>query len=615
MAEQKVIHYQTLEEADATIAMVARSMNYCPILSSDSDFFIYPSTMPVSLKSLKFSLKQTKSSEKDGPKGDKVWALEGEYVSLMNICRKEFNLQTPHMLAMAAIVIGNDSIAKGAFPQFRRHDTLKARIEHVFKWAAKQTTLEAALESLLQNVPNEGNKKLLEASIRTNLQMYRGEFCDPLIWRRLEANADVITCMKKATIENEKLLKLVEKMKITTSKTNEMKKSGPQPTKSRDTPGELAAVLATHNGQLRQIKPPRSYLPEWYKEKHVDCVLQTYLLNIVENQVVFLTPQVEMFGSPGSHNFSIPIIQVTAGILLGSTGPDPMITFESQENGKPTRFNMKPILELDGFGPVPLLKVKGEQDCNSGSDDFAITLSHETRLKLILSTLCINDAKDLKLSFYDGWPASYRIWIATLAYFLKMKLYISEDRRDPLSSLPIIISIFLCIIKNLIISPGKLTVSSSNKCLAAVNALLQATQADPAKLKKIREFYQRFEDHTLDVTTGKAPKAKAKKLSYDIFIPYTLSQYLCIVYHTEMLNNLMGNPLKSPKVRYTVNNFFIYNLSRYISEKLDASEGAIFNNVVATIVGVQEIYDVLFELITVCFQVGDLVRDVTTTTR
>ncbi|CAL8115512.1 unnamed protein product [Orchesella dallaii] len=65
-----------------------------------------------------------------------------------------------------------------------------------------------------------------------------------------------------------------------------------------------------------EAKICNSLLPSWFLEAHTTCELQNYLLNLYKNHLVIFTPQVEWFEDDSCHELSVPIISVTAGILL-----------------------------------------------------------------------------------------------------------------------------------------------------------------------------------------------------------------------------------------------------------------------------------------------------------
>lgn len=555
-----MVHYQSIGEADPTIAFVAKLLKNCPILSCDSDFYIYISAKVIPLGSLKFA--KATPSRKNKPAGEnyvqeKIWTLQGERVSLPKLCNQEFKLSNPKLLPLAAVILGNDTVEKSFSTQFLParavgKGSLKMNISMVLKWLAEQRSVDTAIRAITESVPSNQQKRMVQLLL-ANIAIYEGESGETKIWERLKKDTDLSDCIDKEVEEKLNLTKI----------------------------NVLLRSLDIKNCESSE----NLNLPSWYQEEHISCHFQTYLLNIHKNHVVFLTPQIEMYESASSHHDSIPVIQVTAGILTGNSTID--IQLITHRKGKLFSEKINPVLELQKFGKLPLFE---DPQLGYAKEQFSQTLSHERRVDLLMATLNLHD-KD-KIGFVKAWPSSYRIWMATLAYYFKCKL--SSKKLEQCECLAVLASIFLCIIKNLLVnpcSPGK-TSCEDNPFETLLKTVYAAIYQDPAKLQKIRKFYQKFEDYS-NVTSKKFLK------NYGIRLAYSLSEYVGILFHTEMLNNLLGNPMKSPKVRYTLNNFFVYRLAQHIINIVEdnLNDNGVKLDLIADVTGIEEIRPLLREFL------------------
>lgn len=148
MTEKNIRHVQCLFEADNHIAAVARILN-CPVLSYDSDFYIY-GTLYIPFDTLDTYV--VKSSTKNCyVKRCKIYKVEN--------LLKSFKGLDQSMLPLAAILLGNDYVKRNTFKNFFRHLKLRGasrkkhnhrqcRIETTLAWLSKYTLNKAIIEIL-----------------------------------------------------------------------------------------------------------------------------------------------------------------------------------------------------------------------------------------------------------------------------------------------------------------------------------------------------------------------------------------------------------------------------------------------------------------------------------
>ncbi|CAL8077597.1 unnamed protein product [Orchesella dallaii] len=176
LAEQKIPCYQTMGEADCTIAYVAHLLGDCYILSSDSDFMVYINSKAILLKSLRFakaavgkSVLQKEENNALEVKADgsptKVWTLQAQFVSIHRLCDEEFQMRDRRLLPLAAVILGNDYIHAKAFKSFQalkangNSHTSSGRIESIMKWLGRKQSVQVGVDALTRLV-DESKKKI-----------------------------------------------------------------------------------------------------------------------------------------------------------------------------------------------------------------------------------------------------------------------------------------------------------------------------------------------------------------------------------------------------------------------------------------------------------------------
>ncbi|XP_026672688.1 protein asteroid-like, partial [Ceratina calcarata] len=158
MIKKNIRHAQCLFEADNEIAAVAKILN-CPVLSYDSDFYIYGSQY------IPFNTLDTCVVSHSRGKG---------YVKRCKIYKAEYLLNSfrglhESMLPLAAILLGNDYVERGTFTNFFRHMDIKkipgrkyreSMITATFTWLSKYT-LNTAITRILITLPEPSRRSML----------------------------------------------------------------------------------------------------------------------------------------------------------------------------------------------------------------------------------------------------------------------------------------------------------------------------------------------------------------------------------------------------------------------------------------------------------------------
>ncbi|KAF7392904.1 hypothetical protein HZH66_008737 [Vespula vulgaris] len=159
LKEMNIKYIQCLFEADNAIASVAKLLN-CPVLSSDSDFYIY-GTLYIPYYTLQNYIRKWRKYVIPC----KIYKVE----TFLNI----FSGLTESLLPLAAILLGNDYIQQYEFKNFYKNIKLpnigrinfnlqQCRIEGTLNWLSKHTLNEAII-LIMRTVPQENKKQTFRA--------------------------------------------------------------------------------------------------------------------------------------------------------------------------------------------------------------------------------------------------------------------------------------------------------------------------------------------------------------------------------------------------------------------------------------------------------------------
>ena len=161
MSKKGIKYVQTLFEADEHIASLSRILN-CPVLSFDSDFYIYD-VMYIPFNTFQPFLVKNQ----EGKRYVKQCTLYTVETLL-----KQFEGLDRSVLPLAAVLLGNDYIHRKIFKDFfrclrlpkatkRKYNEQQRRVEATFKWLSRHS-LNSAVTQILAKLPQESRKKILE---------------------------------------------------------------------------------------------------------------------------------------------------------------------------------------------------------------------------------------------------------------------------------------------------------------------------------------------------------------------------------------------------------------------------------------------------------------------
>ncbi|KAK7158108.1 hypothetical protein R3I93_009341 [Phoxinus phoxinus] len=247
----KVPLVQCLEEADWEIAALAKEWN-CPVLSNDSDFYIFNLRAGV----LPISHFQWKNVEVDRKTKKKF--IQAKHFTLGKFCAS-FKMNAD-LLPIFASISGNDYVKLQNIknPNWEKYSVPgmgNARIDGMLRWLSQFPGPKEAVSALLELTDNE----------------------------------------EKVTVQ-EALLMGIKEYKLIS--------------------GSLAQFFDSKVIPQSALTGPLQVLPKWTLKPLLEGRMSSSIIDVLVHQRVSLTPQVENFQLTCSNEISRPIRQVIYGLLL-----------------------------------------------------------------------------------------------------------------------------------------------------------------------------------------------------------------------------------------------------------------------------------------------------------
>ncbi|KAK2902715.1 hypothetical protein Q8A67_007428 [Cirrhinus molitorella] len=247
----KVPLVQCLEEADWEIAALAKEWN-CPVLSNDSDFYIFnldAGFLPIT----HFEWDKVKVDRRTNKK-----FIQAKHFTVRKFCAS-FNMSAD-LLPVFASILGNDyvklqNIRQLAWEEYSRPGTEHAQFDGLLNWLSQFPRPEAAVSDLLKQIDPDHRGKIQEA-------LFKG-------------------------IQEYKLIS-----------------------------GCLAQFFHSKMIPHTTSIGPLQVLPKWTLMLLLEGKISSSIIDTLLHQRVFLISQVEDFQLPCSSQTSRPIRQVIYGLLL-----------------------------------------------------------------------------------------------------------------------------------------------------------------------------------------------------------------------------------------------------------------------------------------------------------
>ncbi|XP_076674881.1 protein asteroid-like [Andrena cerasifolii] len=539
--EKNIRHVQCLFEADNAIAAVARILN-CPVLSYDSDFYIY-GTLYVPFDTLEKNIVKCPNGQ-GYMKCCKVYRVE----HLLN----SFRGLDQSMLPLAAVLLGNDYIDNGMFKNFFQHLNLRVvtgrrlnqqqcRIEATFIWLSKYT-LDKAIIGILCRLPKSKRQRILNI-IETNINVYTNASAQILV--PLGFSREYVARVTTHSVN--RVFKLDEDVNNLTYIEETCDRGDCETSEEED----------EEDSDIRNFKESECFnnalvnnLPEWFINDFLMARYPEYFMDLIMRCLYVCPVQVEDYCRPSSIVISLKIISVIYRLLKsGISDEADSMNYMIRNCNKIARYTLDDTDTILSY-KLPAL---------SNLREIPLTIRRE----ILNDTLEIADQQCI-----NEFPPEWMLYIACAKYWIKQQEP-NESRKCYMYA------VFVCMLFNIIdsrIGKHRLMHNFQTKYGHLIESVQQNRKAcnyNPSYSMTVEliEAYNGIDDDdcllaapffishfAMDGKLHRNPK------KFNRSIVHTFAEFQSCVIHTMHLNALLGYPYTQIKVANLFNGTLLYNL-------------------------------------------------------
>ncbi|KZC13329.1 PREDICTED: protein asteroid [Dufourea novaeangliae] len=400
MIEKKIRHVQCLFEADNDIAAVAKILN-CPVLSYDSDFYIY-GTLYIPFNTLDNPVQKRSTGEGCMRyKCCKIYRVEYLLDSFRGLHRC--------MLPLAAILLGNDYVQRGTFKNFfkylnlhrpgkKKYNHRSYHIDAIFTWLSNYT-LEKAVISILSRLRKPMRQRILNI-IETNINGYTNVFANMLVPLGFseEYAAQVITHSVHRTFN---FTEDIDNLTYIEETCNEGVYESSLEEEEED---EFEILNTMTESELVFTNAFVKNLPAWFVSEFQTGKFPGYFMDLLVRRLYICPVQVEYTSYPASTVVSLRIVRVI---------------FELLKSGTSDNRNTMQYMIRDTGGEL----VRRELESLDSKFSLALpTLSNLREISLVCRKKILNDTLGIAESLCtDDLPSEWILYIACTKYWTEQQ--------------------------------------------------------------------------------------------------------------------------------------------------------------------------------------------------
>lgn len=550
MNEKGIRYAQCVFEADNTIAAIARILN-CPVLSYDSDFYIYGS-LYIPFNTLEINVVPNPSG-RGYMKRCKIYHVD-------KLFRMYYGLNQS-LLFLAAILLGNDYVKQHTFRNFFRHlprmggkrynNEQQRRINIIFHWLRKRNLNEAVI-GILSKLQKQERKHVLN-TIETIINGYINA---PLsVLHTLGVPAEIFS---KANMQNvHKMYKFegdIYNLTYVEEKTNEKEVSDEEETEDKEIVNILKEKELVSNESLVDN------LPKWFINEFKQSRFPSYFIDLIIRKLYVCPTQIEDPLHDSSIVVSLKIISVIYGLLIsGFNGRKADMEYITRDDKKGMkRYKLEYIDNIFGCKLPSLLSLR--------------ELSIIIRKEILNSTLAVSNA-----SYINEIPSNWMLYIATMKYWI-------DQQQEPSKFICHIYALLFALLFNIIdynIGLYRILSKFHQRFNRAVDTIRHER-----KTKNYRPLYSidaTLVDAIREVNTDDCVLAAAffvsnfetdRKLysqpkKFNITIIHGFAEFQNCLRHIMNLNALLEYPYEQTKVATVFNGTLLYNLCSNFKKRDD----------------------------------------------
>lgn len=513
-------------EADDEIAALARHL-ICPVLSYDSDFFIY-NVLYIPFNTLETKPQVLVENE------TKVYALECKIFKIENLT-DHFGGLNKEMMPLLATLLGNDFVEKRVFNKFfsqlklpkskKKQNDQQRCIHGLLKWLQTET-IDSAIAKILGRLKKNKKDKVF-AIIKKSVSAYNTTECESLKYFDIT--------IKESAKQPE--LQMPEEFDEEDSNAESLTEE---------------ENVSEDNGDVEAADDESLSMPNWF----ADCVRQKRVpkcyINLYTHHLYFCSPQAEDYSDEDSCLCAVPLIRFAFDILTDFA--DENFTFVCRETNKNYR---RLQIGSEYSIPRPL-----EQPFTELCNDKLFSYFNEF-LKIKMPSLDLSDIELL--------PSTFQIFMISLLWWVQN------------CSVPIkhVHSLFICYIMLEVIDEKtgmfRGHYNFNNKYGKKLEELRKKPniKSDNTEMELfLNKNKVQYEDclvaagvllkhFEIDDSIRKKPK------TYDVKRMHSFAQFQNCLLHFNSLNILCFKPFICTRYSKCYNGTFVYNVALKLENQLE----------------------------------------------
>ncbi|XP_030035285.2 protein asteroid [Manduca sexta] len=552
-------------EADDEIAAMARHLN-CPVLSYDSDFFIY-NVLYIPFNTL--DLKPTLVEEN----GNKVFVLECKIYRVEQLT-KHFGGLKEEMLPLLATLLGNDYVEKRVFNKFfsqlkmpkskKKKNEQQRCIHGLFKWLQNET-LETAISKILGRLKKKQKARVLSI-MKKSIEGYYKKHCRSLEYFNIADNIaeetiefefpDIVSDNDQFAdeeIENEKDTDNVEKSNYEKEIDDvEGKDNETQMDKESDSETEEEALSDEENSKEDSDIEDQLILglPEWFAKGIRKNYIPHSYINLYTHCLHFCSPQAEDYQDKDSFFCTLPILRYAFDIMTDYSRENCIYVSREKDNAY-----RRILIDQEYSVPRPFDILF--QDLSE--DQLKSCFHHFIKEKMPLLDMCL----------IDLLPPNFQIFMVSLLWWV-------QKCDIPLGNVH---SLFISYIMLDVIDEKTGTFRGSyyfkNKYSKKIEEFKKnsSNESDDGELFLNKNKVQ-YEDCMIAASALLAhfeldDKIRKRPKSYDIRKIHSFAQFQCCLSQFNNLNQLCRKPFENTTYSKCYNGTFVYNIATKLENQID----------------------------------------------
>ncbi|KAK4880133.1 hypothetical protein RN001_008279 [Aquatica leii] len=522
-------------EADYELACLARTLN-CPVLSYDSDFFVYD-VLYIPYVTLELVPHQL---------------TNGFYLPCqlyeMEYFLKAYGGLNKSVVPLLAVLLGNDYINKNVFKDFyaslkltkrkRLQNAAQRSISSVIKWLQNET-YDSAIIKVLSKLP-ENKKQKAARSIKLVVEGYMCKKSDLL--KDLDLN---ISTNKEVdfSIDTEKLLdqsKDIDALELDLQNSvleDEDEETDDENSNNSDSDEDFTDL----ESDVEEEDDSCDVIPSWFKANFRKCLYPPAFMDILARNIYFCTPQLENYSNICSHKICVKIISAFNKIL---------------------RYEHEQPLVYVARHQVSHLKKYETPACVVNLPTLH-TLKDTSKEEAYAYIISILELDDTLMNVLADVPEHWQLYMLAIIYWIK--------NATPNASYSHVYSVVLCMIVMNEIRPRLNSHKHVAKFLLKYKHRLKVEDSPGISKSALLSSIKKEECIRCYTDLAKyfdmEPKMRQCAKSYDRSILDCFAQFQSSLLHIKYLNVLFTKPFSNCIVTEFYNGTFLYNMCANLEKR------------------------------------------------